>query len=283
MPPTQDQIDAAIEQLAQINKQVKDGIDAVNAVRLEMEGAEAGLERIEKEIVEANGTLSEVEVALDAATTARAAKLAELNDLDLKVRAATADLQSASTAINVAKSDAVRVEQDTAEKQKSIVADAQKLVDDLTAQKVDLEKQIAPIADQVARLQSQVTSLNASIVSLEGTISRKSDEVAAMDTKLSDAQSILADLQARADVLIDSNAAKKSEVAALDADIADRVAGITKLEQQKADLEVELKKNSTHNADFLKARADVKALAETNQQRADFLKGKYGEFEEPFN
>lgn len=281
--PTQEQMDAAVEQLNQTNEQVEAGLVALNQIQLEKEGVQAGIERLNKILTDTKKQFDDINSSLDNATTARAGVLSELEEMKRNVGSAEAELNATLNANGVAKAAGETQSKEIRDVQTRIISDAQLKVDTLVAKKGEIEKQIAPLADQVSRLSAQIISLNAQITSLNGQISVATQTLSDINTKIADAQQSLTDIQAKSDSLTSEITAKKAQSAGLDTDIAAKNSTIADLNQKIAGLDIELKKNSTHNADFLKARAVVVEMQRTNEQRADFLKSKYGEFEEPFN
>jgi len=104
-----------------------------------------------------------------------------------------------------------------------------------------------------------------------------------LNSKISVAQQTVNDLQAKSDALTSEITNKKAQSSQLDTDIATKTSTIADLDQKIKDSQAELAKNTLTNADFLKARADVVAGKQLNQQREDLLKAKYGELGEQFN
>jgi chromosome segregation ATPase len=280
--PTQEQMDAAVEQLTQITQQVNDGNDALNLINLRTEEAQANVDALNAKTIETQERLSQVEGELDAATSTKALRVGELADLQLKLSAAQSDLQAALTAVNKAKADGEDVVRDATEAHAKVIADAQTKVDQLTAQADDLQKQIAPTAEQVGRLQAQVDTLNSQIIALE--------------QKIQDGQLILDDITARTDAAVaalnDSKTlagnldadieAKKAEQSSLVTDLDDKRAQLTEATDKLVALNAEIAKNSLLNDDFLIARADVEKSKKDYAALFDTLKQKYGDLKEPW-
>lgn len=281
--PTQAQIDAANEQLAQINKQVEDGLTALNQIKLEQQGVQAGIDRLNALKDHAQKTLDDVNSSLDAATAARAAVLTEKADLESKLNAAHADLQNTLSANDKAKTDGAAQTQEIADAQAQLVTDAKAQLATAQAQKDDVEKQIAPLADQVARLTKQVADLNAQIISLNTQISTATQTLTDLNQKQSEAQQNLADLQSKSDALTTEITTKTAQSTSLDTDIATKTSQIADLEQKIKDIQAELEKNQLTNVDFLKQRKIVVDLQLKYQQLLDNLKQKYGELGEQWD
>lgn len=278
--PTQEQMDAAVEQLTQITQQVNDGNDALNLINLRAEEAQANVDALNAKTIETQERLSQVEGELDAATSTKSARVGEIADLQLKLSAAQADLQVALTAVSQAKADGLAAVRDTISDRAGIIADAQSKVDSLTAQAADLEKQIAPTAEQVGRLKEQEGALNS--------------QLAVLGQKIADGQLILDDITARTDAAVAALNDSKTLAGNLDADIEAKKAEQTKLAvdivaagvelagvtDKLIALNAEIAKNSLLNDDFLIARADVENSKKIYSDLFEKLKAKYGDLKE---
>lgn len=283
MLPTQAQIDQTIEQLDSMNKQVEAGLVALNQIKIEQEGVQAGIDRLKNILAETQTELTQVKGSLDSATSTRADVLSQLNDLETKLSAAKSDLDSTLTANSQAKITGVAQLAEVQLEQDKIVANAKAKVDVLTTKKTEIEKQIQPLADQIVRLNAQISSFNVQIVSLNSQIATATQTLSDLNVKINSAQQTVNDVQAKSDGLTSEITNKQAQSAQLDTDIATKQSLVSDLDKQIADSQAELAKNALTNADFLKARADVVAGKQTNQQREDLLRAKYGELGEPFN
>lgn len=279
----QEQQDEAAAQLAGINTAVKDGLVILNQIKLEQEGVEAGIDRLNGDKTKLQMDIDAMNTALDAATVARAGKITELSDINIQISAAEADLQTALTDINVAKVTKEQVVTDTKAAQAEIISDAKAELADVSAKKDDLEKGISTLADQAARLTDSVAGLNAQMVSLNAQLKIATTTLADLNTKIDAATATLAELQTKSDSLQSDIVSKTAQSTSLDTDIASKSAFVADLNQKIIDLEAQLAINDTKNVDFLKARANVVELQRLNEQRADFLKQKYGDLGDSFN
>lgn len=271
------------EQLEQVNKQVNDGLVALNQVRLEQEDRQADIVRMEKALVEKQAELDAIESSLDTATTARSNVLAEVDVLRQQLAAAKAELDSTLTQNEQAKVKGANNIRDLEAEQDFIVKQTQQTVEEINAKKDALEKELQPLTEQIARFNEQQLSISTDIMTLNAKRDEAAKALEDVSAKAVSAQEELTDLQTQAETARQTVADKKDEADALDAAIVEKTAEVADLEQKTIDLQSELEKNSLQNVDYLKARANVIELQTQMEQRLEKLKMKYGEFNETWD
>lgn len=278
----QKEIAAEEEKLAGIKKEQSDMLQANNGIQLEKEGLEASVKRIKSDLNELAEKKRIADADLDAASSARAGILSQLDKVQIDLRAAEADLQRTKTDNEQAKAAGEASLKTTEEAQAQLVINAQQKVDDLTAQKVALEKELAPLNDQMSRLTGSIAELNVKIQTLVDTIDKRTIQLEELDASVGVYNTTIEELKTKEDELAKSIEAKKAELASLDGEIQSKQDQIAELDTKIAASTEELKKTDLQNADNLKARAGVDAARTELEQRLDWLKLKYKDLDEPW-
>lgn len=279
----QQEMEAAIEQLRQVTQQTNDGAVAVNQLRIEQEGVQAGIDRLNKIKEDTTADLEQVRSSLDSATIARSEVLSDIEVARRDLAAIHADLDSTRTASEAARVSGEIELKTFANEKHTISVASEARVAQARIDLVETQKQSEPFIEQVSRLREQVRDLTADANNLVLTIAKKEGELSDLQSKIEEATLTVKDTQAGVENLSSNLIEKREQSAHLDIDIINQNETIADLSQKIAELQVELEKNSTANADFLKDRATVIALQQTNLQREEFLKQKYGELGETFN
>jgi chromosome segregation ATPase len=261
MPDTkiQDTITEEQAKLDDIRQEQRSILQSINQIKLDTEAAQRELTQALSDRDIAQESLDALRADIDGLSTARAGKLSELSDLNDQLRIATSALETAKTNADKINKDSAQSLKDTQAGQDKIIADAQSKVDDLTAEKIALESEIAPFADQAARLQSQIADAEAQLVRINKLI----DDAKASLSTLQANQSVISEnvrvLQATSDTLTADIATKTAISSGLDTEMATKRAELSGIGDQIKTAKESLKVNNAQNAEFLKMKAGLMA------------------------
>lgn len=266
--------------LNELNRQIRLGNDALNGIKLDIQSAQADLDALITAKQKAQDDLDALNQDLDSASTARAGKLSEIADLTTQISRAQALLESTKTANDKAAADGATASTVLQASQAKIISDAQDKVDNLTSQKEQLEKEIAPIEDQVSRLTNQITTLNAQIVSLNTQITDATSNLADLNSKINTTTTSLSTLQVQVDALNAEIDTKKATSTALDTEISGKNATLADINDQITAAQATLDADNARQAEFLAMQAGLVDQKRQLDQRTEYLKAKYGELDE---